>query len=399
MQSLRTQPNRPCSVILVTESIEIPHDLKGRVMPGRPSNLSVSELPAPRADDGAPRWLLFVHQLPARPSNLRVSTWRRLQQMGALAIKQAVYVLPDAPAAREDFEWLKTEVEAAGGEASVFAAGSVDAWSDDALVDAFRRSRQDAYTTLAGEIEATMKKVDSSIRRPAGRAPAIARLAESLRQRLTAIERVDFFDGAGRDRVSELLARLETRLATRTPSKGPAPSASTPVDRSAYRGRTWVTRPRPGVDRMSSAWLIRRFIDPDAQFAFAADRRAVPADVVPFDMFGVELTHRGDRCTFETLCEVFNISGSAVARLAGIVHDLDLKDGRYGVPETPAVGLIVDGLQLAFDDDRDLLAQGIVLFDALHRATERDDRPPAPRVAAGPSGANRARTRGREKSR
>jgi hypothetical protein len=348
-------------------------------MPGRPANLPVSELSAPCAGDGALRWLLFVHQLPARPSNLRVSTWRRLQQVGAIAIKQAVYVVPDSPAAREDFEWLKTEVESAGGQASVFAAGSIDSWSDDALVDAFRRSRQDAYATLAEEVEATLKKVDGSIRRPAGRAPAIKRLVEALRQRLAAIERVDFFGGAGRDRVSELLARLEERLAVRTPGKGSAFNASAPVDRSAYRGRTWVTRPRPGVDRMSSAWLIRRFIDPDARFGFASDRRAVPADAVAFDMFGVELTHRGGRCTFETLCEVFSISGSAVARLAGIVHDLDLRDGRYGVPETPAVGLIVDGLQLAFADDQDLLAQGIVLFDALHRATERDARPPAPR--------------------
>ena len=369
-------------------------------MPDPPDNLSASELPGSRSDDGEPRWLLFVHQLPARPSNLRVRTWRRLQQVGAIAIKQSVYVLPDSPAAREDFEWLKTEVESAGGEASVFAAGSVDAWSDDALVDAFRRSREDAYTTLAGEIEATMKKVDGSARRatPTGRAPAIARRIEALRQRLTAIERVDFFGGAGRDRVSELLARLEDRLAVRTPGKGSAVTASVAVDRSSYRGRTWVTRPRPGVDRMSSAWLIRRFIDPDAQFAFASDRRVVPAEAVPFDMFGVELTHRGDRCTFETLCEVFGISSIAVTKLAGIVHDLDLKDGRYGATEAPAVGLIIDGLHLAWAEDQDLLTQGIALFDALYRAIERDSRPVS-RVVAGQGDGLRARTRRRKGSR
>jgi hypothetical protein len=367
-------------------------------MPGRPDHLSASGLPGSGAGDGAPRWLLFVHQLPARPSNLRVSTWRRLQQVGAIAIKQAVYVLPDSPAAREDFEWLKTEVEAAGGEASVFAAGSIDSWSDDALVDAFRRSRQDAYATLAGDVEATIKKVDGSIRRPAGRAPAIARLIEALRQRFRAIERVDFFGGAGGEQVSELLRGLEDRLAVRTPGKVSAFNASAPVDRSAYRGRTWVTRPRPGVDRMSSAWLIRRFIDPDAQFAFAADRRAVPADAVPFDMFGVELTHRGDCCTFETLCNVFGLTDRAIVRVTAIVHDLDLKDRRFGAPEAPAIGLITDGLQLAWDEDQALLAQGIGLFDALYRAFERDARPPASRVVAGPRHPRPARTRTRKRA-
>ena len=86
----------------------------------------------------AKRWLLFVHQVPSEPSNLRVRTWRRLQQLGAIAVKQAVYVLPDSPGAREDFQWLKTEIESAGGQASVFAADSVDAWSDDALIREFR---------------------------------------------------------------------------------------------------------------------------------------------------------------------------------------------------------------------------------------------------------------------
>jgi hypothetical protein len=161
----------------------------------------------------------------------------------------------------------------------------------------------------------------------------------------------------------------------------------------------WVTRPRPGVDRMSSAWLIRRFIDPDARFGFAADRHAVPADAVAFDMFGVDLTHRGDHCTFETLCDVFGIAQLAIGRLAAIVHDLDLKDGRFAAPEAPAVGLILDGLQLAYADDHDLLEQGIVLFDALYRAAERDTRPPAPRVVAGTRAASRARRQRRKGSR
>src|SRR5262249_42902046 len=137
------------------------------------------------------RWLLFIHQLPSQPSNLRVTTWRRLQQIGAIPLKQAVYTLPDTPDGREDFEWLKTEVKAAGGDAAVFAADSVDAWSDDMLVDEFRRTRQEIYDELASDIEQTLKRA-SRARRPKGtRPPALRRLLEIFRARLAAAEKID----------------------------------------------------------------------------------------------------------------------------------------------------------------------------------------------------------------
>ena len=322
------------------------------------------------------RWLLFVHQLPTSPSNLRVKTWRRMQQLGAIAIKQAVYVLPDSPSAREDFEWLKTEIDGDGGEASVFAAASVDAWSDDALTEEFRRDRQAAYTALAEEIEEHVRRLARPKHRPRAPSPS-ARALSAFRERLAALERIDFFGSAGRDRVVALIARLEDG------PRGTAPLASSaPKDRRQYHGRLWVTRPRPGVDRMSSAWLIRRFIDADARFAFVADRDAAPKEAIPFDMFGVEFTHRDDHCTFETLCADFGLDDQALRHVAAIVHDLDLKDARFKAPEAPSVGLLIDGLQLAHTDDVDLLSHGIVLFEALYRATERAVRPTGPRPVA-----------------
>jgi hypothetical protein len=328
------------------------------------------------------RWLLFVHQLPSHPSNLRVRTWRRLQQLGAIPVKQAVYVLPDTANAREDFEWLTTEVKATGGDAVVFAADTVDAWTDDALIEEFRRSRQDLYAELARDVEKALKRADGKGRSRGARAPAVRRLVEILRQRLTAIEGIDFFGSGGRDRIVTLLDRLEDRAPdarrTNTPS---APAGS---DQASYKGRLWVTRPRPGVDRMSSAWLIRRYIDADARFGFAADREAVPEHAVPFDMFGVEFTHRGDHCTFETLCTVFGIRDAAVSRMAAIVHDLDLKDDRFGAPEAGTVSTMIEGLQLAFGDDETLLAQGITLFDSLYRSFDQQLRSAAPRPSARP---------------
>ena len=352
---------------------------------------------SPAAREGARRWLLFVHQLPTSPSNLRVKTWRRMQQLGAIALKQAVYVLPDSAGAREDFEWLKTEVEGAGGEANVFVADAVDAWSEDELVNEFRRSAQDAYAALAGEIEPLLRPAQSTAKRTRKpqrtRETAPQRLLDGFRQRLATIESVDFFGSAGRDRAATLLQQLESHFG------GRADSTSSGLEhrkhlKESYQRRLWVTRPRPGVDRMSSAWLIRRFIDPHARFGFAADREAAQRDGVPFDMFGAEFSHHADGCTFETLCHVFGIDDAAVARIAAIVHDLDLKDSRFKAPEAPSVGAIIDGLQMTFADDDGLLAQGMTLFESLYRAFEQATRPSGPRPVA----ARRQRQGGRAPS-
>ncbi|HSL24485.1 MAG TPA: chromate resistance protein ChrB domain-containing protein [Vicinamibacterales bacterium] len=313
-------------------------------------------------------------------------TWRRLQQLGALPIKQAVYVLPDTRDTREDFEWLKAEIKAAGGDASVFAADNVDSWSDDALVEDFRRARQDAYAALAREIERVSGRI-AATRRPRGtRAPAVRRRVEVFRERLNAIEHIDFFGSAGRDRVATVLRQLEEK-ASGSRRRTERPRTAGNDDAQNYANRLWVTRPRPGVDRMASAWLIRRFVDPRARFGFAADRESVPHTALPFDMFGVEFSHQGEGCTFETLCNVFAIHEPAVARIASIVHDLDLKDGRFGALEAPTVGTVIEGLQLSVPDDDALLAEGMALFESLYRAFELSERSAGPRPVA------RSRTR------
>jgi hypothetical protein len=347
---------------------------------------------AGHASVAAPRWLLFVHQLPAQPSNLRVRTWRRLQQIGALAVKQAVYALPDSPTAREDFEWLKTEIEASKGQASVFVADTVDAWSNDALVEEFRRARQEAYTELAREAEQVLRRLGAGQRSPK-RLPS-RRVVQQLRERLAAIERVDFFGSAGRDRVLALLEQIDARS---TPKRRASIGADTSDASTSYQGQLWVTRPRPGVDRMASAFLITQFVDAAARFDFVADREAAPQGSVPFDMFGVEFTHRGDLCTFEMLCETFRLNDPALARIAAIVHDLDLKDGRFGAPEAPTLGLVIEGLRLTRSDDHELLAEGMTLFGALYRAFAQEAASTGPRPIARRQNARGTSRRGRPK--
>ena len=335
--------------------------------PGRP--------PATAGAAPARAWLLFVHLLPPSPSNLRVRTWRRLQQIGALAVKQSVYVLPDSAAAREDLEWLKTEIEGAGGQASVFAADAVDSWSHDALVEEFRRTREEMYGKLAADAEQVLRRLGKTRK---GGTPS-RRALQQLRDRLGAIERVDFFGSAGRDRVAAILRDIDSRAASRPAAPPAAGDAGAP---GVGKACLWVTRPRPGVDRMASAWLIRRFIDADARFDFAADRHAAPPQSIPFDMYGVEFTHRADQCTFEVLCDRFRLADPALAAIAAIVHDLDLKDARFGAPQAASVGQIIDGLRLAHADDHRLLSEGITLFEALYRTFAHAGRASGPRPVA-----------------
>ena len=352
--------------------------------------------PPARADAPQRRlWLLFVHQLPATPSHLRVRTWRRLQRIGALALKQAVHVLPDSATAREHFEWLKVEVTSAGGDASVFSGDCLDRWADDALVDEFRRSRQDAYGALAGEIDGALNRVQAKRPPRGGRRPSVRRLVEGFRERLSALEHIDFFGSAGRERVVTLLRQLEGHMSGA--GAGPSTPGAGSADRTDYTQRLWVTRPRPGVDRMSSAWLIRRFIDPGARFAFAADRDRLPGtDAVPFDMFGVDFSHHGDACTFETLCTVFGLRDAALPSIAALVHDLDLKDDRFGAPDAGTVEALIEGLQLATTDDDQLLERGIVLFESLYQAFLQRARPSGPRSVAAPR-ARKRKERGNAK--
>ncbi len=326
--------------------------------------------PVPRG--GPRRWLILVHQLPPLPSNLRVRTWRRLQELGAVAVKQSVYVLPDTAESREDFEWLKVEIEGAGGEATVYSADHVDVAAEAALIDQFRHLRQKAYTELASELQ-RIRRAGASRLGPSGRRRDLAR----YRERFAAIERVDFFGSVGRDGVVTLLADLEATALSVARGEGPQPQGGRP-DTGQYDGRLWVTRPRPGVDRMASAWLIRRFIDSKARFGFITDVKTA-GDGLPFDMFGAGFGHEGDRCTFEMFAARFGIRDAAVARIAEIVHDLDLKDGKFGAPEAATLGITIDGLQLSSMDDSMLLDQGMTLFEALYRSFGQSIRASRPR--------------------
>jgi hypothetical protein len=313
-------------------------------------------------------------------SGVRSKTLNRLRRLGAITVKPSVFVLPDSPAAREDVAWLKADVERGGGEMTAFAADSVDTWTDDRLVEEFRKTTQAAYTRLALDLERALASGQSS--RPAsGSSP---RVLDRFLARAADIERLDFFGGGGRERVRALVASARQQL---SPDEASGESGGS---RQNYHACRWVTLPRPGADRMASAWLIRRFVDPDATFGFAPNAQSVMPGEVAFDMFGVELSHRGDECTFETLRDRFGVRDDGVEHLARLVHDLDMKDGRYEAPAAATLRPIIEGLQLAESDDGALLGHGMVLFEALYQSAARSspltpqaDRPDSPVGAGG----------------
>jgi len=254
----------------------------------------------------------------------------------------------------------------------------VNTWTSDELVQEFRRAREGDYTALSRAIERALKAAGRA-RAPRRSRRSAGRIVDTFRQRLAAIEGIDFFGSAGRDRVATLIGDLQKTFSGDFPVDRGA--ASTDSGRHSFGRRIWVTRPRPGIDRMGCAWLIKRFIDPEARFGFVEEPPGT-GDAVPFDMFGVEFTHRGEWCTFETLAHTFAIRDSAVERLAAIVHDLDLKDAKFGVPEASTVGALVEGLQALHSDDHALLDDGITMFEALYRTFARGARRAGPRPVA-----------------
>lgn len=321
------------------------------------------------SDPSSNRWLVLVHQLPAKPSYARVKVWRRLQSLGAVALKNAVYVLPDRESTREDFEWLGREVNELGGSTTVCEARLVQGREDHEIEELFQTAREADYQALLKDAQ----QVDAGVRALRKRRKTSASFAgdvAALRRRLDAVVAIDFFGAANRVPAESLIAELEGRL-------GLAAAASeVSFHRDDLRGRTWVTRTGVHVDRIASAWLIRRFVDRDAAFKFvpAKGYRPEPGEL-RFDMFEAEFTHEGDRCTFETLCARLELDDPALRAVGEIVHDIDLKEEKFGRPETAGVARLLAGLTRRTRHDRERIERGGQLFDDLYESFPRRGAP------------------------
>lgn len=321
--------------------------------------------------DWSPSWLLLIHQLPAKPAYARVKVWRRLQALGAVTVKGAVYALPANNETREDFAWLAKEIVEDGGEAMICEAALVEGMTNHDMQALFDGARDEDYARIADEARAleARRSEEASDRGLAEMASQVGR----LRKQLDTVVAIDFFGANGRLAAQGLVSGLEALLQGKDAMTSPEPTTSP----GSLNGRTWVTREHIQVDRIASAWLIRRFIDRDARFKFVASTGYRPApDELRFDMFEGEFTHRGDRCTFEVLLGEAGLRDAALAAIGEIVHDIDLKDDKYGRPETAGVRSLIAGIATPVADDEQRLARGAVLLDGLYDsfALEKDAR-------------------------
>jgi len=294
-----------------------------------------------------PPWLLLIFTLPTKRASQRVGVWRKLQRYGAIPLGNSGYLLPNDSANRERFEWLATEIRNYGGDASVVHIQSIDNLSTSQLISRFGEARAREYRKVIRELQKLASTPPHKL--------APGRLTR-LRTRYREIAEIDFFDSPLKKQIEKLLDRAGA------PAESPKePSRINPKE---YRARVWVTRPRPGIDRSASAWLIRRFIDKRARFAFAPEGR-VPRRAVPFDMFQIGFGHRGQDCTFETLQKLFHVQGKNVEVIGQIVHDADLLDEKFGRKEGFGIEEVLKGWEKVGIPDRQLLDRGIQLFEAL----------------------------------
>ncbi|HEX9941619.1 MAG TPA: chromate resistance protein ChrB domain-containing protein [Thermoanaerobaculia bacterium] len=303
------------------------------------------------------RWVALTYSLPsASPSSRRVAVWRRLRQLGAVSPTGSLYLLPAGDENREAFDWLAQEIAEGGGEALVLQVDSFEGEAEGRLIELSRAARDEDYRKIVADAE------------EAGRAgkPGLPDRLEKLRRRFAEAVRIDFFHAPERAAAAAALARLEAALGRGEPAGREVPAA----DLARYQGRRWVTRPRPHVDRLACAWLIRRFVDPQAEIRYAE----TPGEgEVSFDMRNAEFGHRGSLCTFETLIAAFGLGEDpALAALAGIVHEIDLRDGASSRPEIPGVDGVLRGWSAAGWADAELERHGVALFEGLYTALQQE---------------------------
>jgi hypothetical protein len=303
----------------------------------------------------ATSWLLLLYSLPTNRNTERVAVWRRLKKIGAVQIKTSTYLLPDEPAQYEQFQWLGQQVRDYGGDSTLVRAQEIEGLTREKVVSLFNAARDKEYVDLKKALQAFIG------RRRKSEADSAATELERFTRQFRDLRQIDFFDSARGHEVAMLLRRAE----------GPkrSPKLQT-LDPKQYRGKTWLTRPRPEIDRVGSAWLISKFIDPKAKFVFAPTVQAVP-EAIPFDMLDAEFSQHGNCCTFETLTKRFAISDKAVAKIGEMIHDADLDDARFQRVECVGIDRVLKGWAKEGLPDDEILRRGFECFDALYAFLQR----------------------------
>ena len=296
-------------------------------------------------------WLLLLLRLPATHKAERVAIWRKLKKSGAIQIQTSTYVLPDEPARYELFQWLTQEIRAAGGDATLVRTREIEGLPDEKLIELFNTARAKEYAILRELLRGMSHRTKTKT------APTFIDKLDRIRKPFRKIRQIDFFNCPCAQDVEMLLRKLEQAQ--------PAETAFPKTVSRNYLGRTWVTRPRPEIDRVGSAWLIRKFIDPKAKFIFA---KKIPANgrAVSFDVLDADFSHQGDGCTFETLLKRFRIQDKIIHKMGEMIHDADLDDDKFERTECIGIDRVLKGWAREGLSDQEILRRGLQCFDALY---------------------------------
>jgi hypothetical protein len=316
------------------------------------------------------KWLLIFYSVPSQPVSNRMKIWRKLAKIGAVQLKGAVYILPNNDEHYELFQWLITEVASMGGDGAFVKASHIETLKESEIVALFNQQRENEYHAVEIKIAELEMKLSST--RKGGRSQQTANLYELLKKNkkeFDDIRKTDFFSSKSGEVLNKRIKAVETGLRTiADPAPRVRPLSIARKDAVAYQGKTWLTRQKPFVDRMASAWFIRRFIDADAVFKFVSDHGAAVAEKnkVTFDIRDGEFTHIDDLCTFEVLVKAFGTKDRTVKKMAELVHELDVKDRKYDNPEAQGIEGVLTGIRKTSKTDQEALERGMDLFEMLY---------------------------------
>jgi hypothetical protein len=316
-------------------------------------------------------WLLVFYSVPSHPVSNRMKIWRKLAKAGAVQLKGAVYILPATDDHEEFLLWLIGEVKSMGGDGAFVRTEEIRSMKEADIRELFLKQAEQEYRGFEKNLNDLERKIQS-IRKgttsergagPANQAGKLAKELENIRTR-------DFFSSVLGDEITKRLTALQTSIQGIGKRASERPELVKLKRAADYRGRTWITRKKPFIDRMSSAWLIRRFIDAKAVFTFVSERdlASIGGNAVAFDMPGGEFTHVGDRCTFEVVVKSFDIKDKAVRKIAEIVHDLDVRDEKFSNPEASGVEAVLTGIRKTTKSDDEALERGMAVFEMIYQS-------------------------------
>jgi hypothetical protein len=314
------------------------------------------------------RWLTLLMSLPPTPTRHRVGVWRKLQRMGAVRLRGSAWILPATAETTELFQWLVQEIQSFRGEATLLHVDRIENMSTEQVTALFHKARAAEYHAVIDGCREILSLLDRRLAQRRGSVTQLRAKLDALKRELDRIQAIDYLAAPVGHRARELWETTAKRL--RAAETRPRPVGGRHRISLPPRGTTWVTRPRPHIDRIASAWLIKRFCDPQATFAFA-DAADAARKGVPFDVLGADFGHHGDDCTFETLVKRFRLKDGRIKLIAEIVHEADLHDGKFSRDESLGVDLAIRGLAEATADDHTLLERGMAIFDGLYSVLKR----------------------------